>query len=401
MLKTLIVASALLLSAIPASADTPLDVLGVEKSVNDIARRAQETGDAIAKSFGDQALRVIAEWKEANKDLINVALDRLDAQSRQLFTNINNIATRLESDQAVTFVDIQRTIISAGDVVGRLPFANREPSVIFAFPTVLTPGYQGAVSVHVIGPQIANANPRIAGGLQVKKYSDNEIGFDVDAQNIKSDAGKVDKTSFKLEYDVSKSAWYNPFTWWSVEKRARDIDLTMLPKIPGSVSLTKTVRVDNWETMEDGPHIVGGRGRDNTYHTGYSLTPRQIEDGWIVDKAAQEKERFDDNGGDGDGGSSCTGYDPHRFTDTFAAFNIQHGNKDNVTGHHDAHQNCRVWVALKRKNQIEKTLVAETKELHWNSDTDFDLPDNLTSFAMVMKLYNGMSYTISADFSHY
>ena len=397
MFKSFMVALALLLLGGSASADTPLDVLGVEKSVNDVARRAQETGDAIAKSFADQALRVIAEWKKANKELINVAFDRLDEQSRQLFTNINNIATRLENDQSVAIIDIQRTMVSAGDVASKLPLGDREPSVTFIFPTILTPGPKGTVSVHVIGARIANANPRIAEGIQVKKYSDNEIGFDVDRKAIKAGTDKVERTSFQLAYDLSKSVWYNPFTWWSVEERTRDIDLTMLPEVPGSVSLKKTVHVDDWETMEDGPHIVGGRGRDNTYLTGYNLTPRQIEDGWIVDKVAQEKERFDDNGGDGDGGSSCTGYDPHRFTDTFAAFNIQHGNKDNVTGHHDAHQNCRVWVALKRKRQIEKPLEAETKELHWNSDTDFNLPENLTSFAMEMKLYSGKSYTIQND----
>jgi hypothetical protein len=84
MLRALTFASAILLSTLSVAADTPLDVLGVEKSVNDVSRRAQETGDAIAKSFADQALRVIAEWKEANKELINVSFDRLDGASRGL-----------------------------------------------------------------------------------------------------------------------------------------------------------------------------------------------------------------------------------------------------------------------------------------------------------------------------
>lgn len=178
-----------------------------------------------------------------------------------MFTNINNIATRLENNQAVALVDIQRTMASAGDVASKLPLGDREPSVTFVFPTILTPGSQGVVSVHVIGTRIANADPRIAGQIQLRKYSDNEIGFDVDRKHMKSSADKVERTSFSLVYDVSKSVWYNPFTWWSVEGRTRDIDLTMLPEVPGSVSLKKTVRIDDWETKEDGPITVGGLGR--------------------------------------------------------------------------------------------------------------------------------------------
>jgi hypothetical protein len=53
-------------SQLTARADTPLDVLGTEKSINDLARRAQEAGDHIAQAFAEQALRVIAEWKKAN-----------------------------------------------------------------------------------------------------------------------------------------------------------------------------------------------------------------------------------------------------------------------------------------------------------------------------------------------
>jgi hypothetical protein len=288
-------------------------------------------------------------------------------------------------------------MVSAGEVASKLPLGDREPSVTFVFPTILTPGSQGMVSVHVIGTRIANANPRIV-DVEVKKFSDNEIGFDVDRKTLKSGREKIEKTTFKLSYDVRKSVWYNPFSWWSVEERTRDIDLTMLPEVPGSVNLTKTVRIDDWEKMEDGPHIVGGRGKDNVYRTGYSLTPRQIEEGWIVDKVAQETARRDDNGGDGDGGSSCTGYDPHRFTDTFVAFNIQHGHKSNgMGGKSDAHQNCRLWAQIMRKKQIDTPLNVETKELHWNSDTDFDLPENLTSFTMEMKLYSGKSYTIRSD----
>lgn len=397
MLKRIALASALLLFQDPVFADTPLDIIGVEKSVNDVARRAQETGDQIAKAFAQQAIIVISEWKRANESLINHTLDRIDEESRRTFTNINNIATRLQAGQAVAVVDIQRAMAGAAGIVSALPLTNQEPGVSFVFPTILTPGTEGTASVHLIGAKIADANPKISGEVPIKKYTDHEVGFDISRDSLKFEDGHVGKATFKLSYDVSKSRWYNPFSWWSVEERTRDVELTLLPRIPGSVELKKIVRSDSWETTVDGPHIVGGVGQDNTYRTGYHLTPKQIEEGWNIDKVAQEKAKFDDNNGDGDGGSSCTGWDPARFDNTFAGFNIQHGHKTSGFSKSDAHQNCRIWIALKRKKQIDTALPPETKALHWSEDTDFDIPENTTAYAMKMTLYTGQGYTITKD----
>lgn len=52
-------------------ADTVLDILGVEKSLNDAKRNAVNTGDEIAQKFAEQGLRIITAWKEANASLIS------------------------------------------------------------------------------------------------------------------------------------------------------------------------------------------------------------------------------------------------------------------------------------------------------------------------------------------
>src|SRR5216683_1205956 len=100
-----------------AQADTPLDLLGVEKSINDISRRAQETGDAVAVAFADQALKVIAAWKKANGDLIDKTFDKLDDQSKKLWSQLNDVATRIEKGETVTFIDLQRTMATAGATI--------------------------------------------------------------------------------------------------------------------------------------------------------------------------------------------------------------------------------------------------------------------------------------------
>jgi hypothetical protein len=201
---------------------------------------------------------------------------------------------------------------------------------------------------------------------------------------------------FALAYDVSRSHWYNPFSWGSSETKERTIELKLLPSVPGYVTLTQTIREEDWETKEFGPYMVGGVGQDRTYPTGYELIPTQKEAGWIVDKVKQGTEgRFDDNGGDGDGGSSCSGFDPARISDTYVGFNIQHGHKTDWRGHHDdAHQNCRIWVHLKRKIVSEKVSDPENKPLSWREDTDFTFHPDMKSYDVKMKLYTGISYSL-------
>lgn len=386
----------------PAAADTPLDVLGVEKAINDASRRAQETGDAIARAFADNASRVIAEWKKANQDLINSTVEQLDGESKKMFTEINNVASRIEHGEAVSFVDLQQTMATAAGVIDRAPWTSKEPAVWFSWPTIVVPGSDGAVTVHVLGPRIANANPRVisfgSSSVPVKKTSDNQIVFELSRSSMAAAEAKAKSYDFKLSYDVSKSVWYNPFSWWSKEVRERDIDLTVLPSTPGWVTLVQTIRVDEWEHQQIGPILVGGVGHDNTYRTGWGLTPLLVEQGWIVDKEKQQQERFDDNGGDGSGGSSCSGYDPSRFSDTFVGFNIQHGHEGGgLGGVHDAHQNCRIWIDLKRKKTTEHPLGPDTKPLAWTRDTDFAFDPRMTSYKIVMQLCTDVSYNISGE----
>lgn len=199
-----------------ANADTPLDVLGVEKSVNDVARRAQETGDHIAAAFAQQALRVIAEWKKANADLIDKAFDRLDQQSQNFFRELNDTSIRLAHGEAVTFIDLQRSMATAGDVLAALPGVSEEPQVIFYWPTIVLPTGEPEINIHVIGSRIADANPTISfedKTVPVKNLTDNEIGFDVHRESLRKDDKETKKSLFSLTYRVSASHWYNPFSW--------------------------------------------------------------------------------------------------------------------------------------------------------------------------------------------
>lgn len=399
-LNLVIFGTVVIFTSTQAYADTPLDILGVEKNINDMAQRAQQTGDVIARAFAEQALRIIAEWKKANADLLNTAFEKLDKQTRELFTNINNVATRLERGEAVAFIDIQRTMASIGSTLGQLPFSSTEPQVLFYWPSILVPTDStgvNTVNIRILGARITNANPQLSFGgkpIELKKYSDNEIGFDI-APSVLDKAKTSPKiTNFKLKYDAQFSVWYKPASWHPDSKQ-RDIDLTMLPSVPGTVTLTQTATQTHLETQSLGPYLVNGRGQDSVYPASYALSPAEREAGWEVDIARQGGQPFEDRG-EGNGGSSCTGYDPQRISSVHVGFNIQLGHIKRNLRNDDAYQHCYIWIAVKR--QISSTVAqpSVTKELSWLADTDFDFVPNVVSKNVTMTLYNGATYTINS-----
>ena len=383
-----------------AKADTPLDIFGVEKSINDLARRAQETGDYIAQAFADKALKVIAEWKKANADLIDKGFDRLDEQTKQMFREMNATAERLQRGEAVTFVDMQHVMATAGQVLSRPVGGNRDPSVGFVWPTIALPSGESEITIHAVGTYIADADPKVTlngAPFAVKKLSDNEISFDVKRNSLAKKEREKAKTVFSLAYRVSMSHWYDPFSWGRSEKRTRDIEVTMLPEIPGTLSVTPHLAVDTWETKVEGPLPSGGHGKDHLDGYPWNLTPVDKEQGWILDKEAQETAHFDDNNGDGEGGSSCVGYDTNSFTDTSFTFLVQHGHKTGFMSKSDANQNCRIWVHLKRKRHEEKDEKQPDRALDWRRDVDVPLPANAITSLVQVALYTGESYTIWTD----
>lgn len=400
-MKKLMLAVCLIFAVVlhqPARGDTPLDIIGLEKSINDAARRAQETGDHIAQTFANQALKVIAEWKKANADLIGKTFDELDNQTRAVFNELNNTAIRIERGEAVAFIDIQKSLANAGSALSVIPGAFREPQVTFYWPTVILPSGEASIAIKVVGFRLADAEPRARKDgteLPVKRSSDNEILIVMDRATLPFDEQEARSVTVSLDYQLGTFRWYSPLTWFSDDTRTRDLELRLLPKVPGSVSIRPTITTETWETKVTGPETVGGRGRDNAYRATVTVPPALQEAGWILDKDAQANAHFDDNGGDGNGGSSCNGYDARTFTDTSFVFVLTHGHVTRLGRKSDARQNCRVWTHLKRKMVQNQVGDSVHQQLDWLQDREVPLPENTTSSTMTLQLYDGRQFEIT------
>ncbi|MGO6812197.1 hypothetical protein ACCS61_32380 [Rhizobium ruizarguesonis] len=374
-------------------ADTVLDIFGVEKSLNDAKRNAVNAGDEIAQRFAEQGLKIIAAWKEANASLIKDGKAAVDDTLAQVFQEMENTAGRIEKGEAVTFVDLQTATANLASALEKIPFSSREPQFMFYRPTVALPVGTETLDVQVIGSGIAKANPKVTGTdgpVEVQKTTDNSITFGIARSDVaKQVSAKTLK--YKVTYDIDRSSWYNPLSWFRTDTAERDVVITVLPAIPGSVNIDAVTKNIVWEKQTYGPVYFKQRGRDRPYPTRINVTRELQEAGWILDKDAQKTAKWDDNGGDGNGGSSCTGPDVESFDDKGFVFYIQHGSQ----GRSDAYQGCRVWVAVKRPVESKENAPRISKDLDWLKDIDLELPAGTESYKMVMKTYDQREVSIA------
>ncbi|MER9963204.1 hypothetical protein NKJ72_19960 [Mesorhizobium sp. M0045] len=380
-------------SAYDIRADTPLDILGVEKSLKDAKNNAVAAGDEIAQRFAEQALKVISAWKEANGSLIKDGKAAVDDTLAQVFQEFENTATRIEKGEAVTFVDLQSATASLARALEKIPFSSREPQFTFYRPSVALPVGTDTLVVQVIGSGIAKANPKVIGpngSVEFQKPSDNSITFLVARAEVAKQAD-TKALKYKVTYDIDRSRWNNPVSWFRSESAERDVVIAVLPTIPGTVNIDPIVKEVTWETDTYGPEYFKERGKDKPFPKRVNIKKELQEAGWILDKDAQKTAKWDDNGGDGNGGSSCTGPDRETFDDKGFVFYIQHGSR----GNSDAYQGCRTWVAIKRPVVSKSNAPRISKDLDWLKDTDLDLPPATDSYKMLMTTYDKREVSIA------
>lgn len=364
----------------------------MEKSLNDAKKNAVQAGDEVAQRFAEHALKVISAWKEANASLIKDGKAAVDDTLAQVFQEMENTATRIEKGEAVTFVDLQTTTTNLASALERIPFASREPQFTFYRPTVVIPEGTDKFDVQVIGSGIAKSNPHVMGAngpIEVQKRSDNSIFFTVLRKDV---AKQVDpKTlTYKVTYDIDRSNWYNPFSWFGMSTAERDVVISILPTSPGTVNIDAIVKKVSWEKDTYGPVYFKQRGKDKPYPTRINVKRELQEAGWLLDKDAQKTAKWDDNGGDGNGGSSCTGPDVESFDDKGFVFYIQHGSR----GNSDAYQGCRVWVTIKRPIVTKEPAERISRELTWLKDTDLTLPADTESYKLLLTTYDKREVSI-------
>jgi hypothetical protein len=364
---------------------------GVEKKADRVIDHAEAAGQPVVVAFGREMKDAIEAWKLANRDLLDTAFDRLNDSDRRLFLNINATLDRLENDKAVALQEMSALSSQWGAMVKGLRL-NPSVDVSFYQPRVVVPTGVDVIPLDIVDTRISTSNPILTQDnhpILSRTVSDNEIVGRVEPCAIVFDQNEPTYVDFHLTYEQRTAGLVGTAT----EKNSRDLTILVLPQIMATVEVVPEVpNTTLYERAVRGPFVIGGHGKDSEGISHVVAVPPDLEaQKWELDSDAMiNSPHWDDNGGDGDGGSYCIG--PMRASFTKLGFNFTYHYSHRAN--QDAYQKCRVWVPIRRPLGDTENADPILRTLTWTDDSEVTLPPKAITYTIRVRTYNGVSYVL-------
>lgn len=389
--RAIIVLFAAFLSFVPTSGYALVNsVLGLERSINAAAERARQTGDYLALSFAEQAMRVLEEWRKANTAIVDAAFDRLDDQTAELFRQLGNTAQLIAEGRNVAFIDMQRLLATSGSMLSRTLFATSEPSVSFSWPMIVTPTGPSRINVRVIGSGLGSAYPSATLGdrqLEINVVTDNEISFMVPREDLRINEREVEPTTITLRYWVQRWSWL-PWGLGPGEMRERAIELRRLPDVPARILIDATTEERVRQTRRTEIKLFSARGKNSTYYARVDVPRQDYQEGWRLDERRQMNAPIEQYLGNGR--SSCTGWHPNSFRPDYAVMTMQLGSHRGG----DAYQHCRARLYLYRYRNVRRQAPQVERQLGWLNDVEIEMPRRIVARTILIETFDGRQYRV-------
>lgn len=382
----------------PARAIEPItDALldRAESNAKSVIARAEQAGDAFAKSIGEQALLAIKALRESVRASINEAKGAALEVQRQTFDSINSVLEQARQGEKVILNDVMALTATISDQVKNLPFVNHAPEVMLYQPRVLVPQGAAVVPLRVIGPKLAASQAKVAyegKDLPVDKARDVELVAHLDRSRLPFDETRSTLKSVRIAYDQAQATWWKPWTWFASDIVTRDMTLLLLPHTLGTYTVAPKLKssVTDRKTFEK---PVGGSGKDGPMYFTIAPDPLDVEAGWKIDvEKVKQKLDFRDTGGHD---ASCVGLVEGSLKNENFTFQIQHGHKTDWAGHKsDASKSCSITVPLIKVTPTVVDGPEITGRIGWSEDVRIGTPAGLASYVLSITLFDGRKFIL-------
>lgn len=381
-----------------AHAEYPGDILlklvigDIEGKANNIINNAKSAGNEFTAALAKNALDVINAWKIANKELIEETFKKLDDSDQKFFNNLDAALEKISHEREITFANAQQLTVQWATIVGNLPFASKDAELYYYTPRVIAPVGNSVISVSLTGPRLANSNPLLVDDQQrrlaLRHSTEFELVANIDRKTLKFADTELSFMNLHLTFVKSSGLL-------SSENSGRDMQIWLLPKIMAHYSIRTKVNTDETSTFTID---VFGKGKDAPYNILISIPPDLKEQKWKLDteKLLRNDYQIVDLGGDH---GHCTGLRRESLSSESFVFYIDLGHRTVGFTKSDAWQNCRLTIPVKRlKHQAIDGPTFEG-DLNWTDDKPINLPPDMTSYTVSLKMFDGRSYIVT-DIDH-
>lgn len=360
---------------------------------------AQDRGDYLLGRAAIEAKNAIDAFEAANSRLLGEAFAKLDVAAKANFARIEATVSDINNSGKARLEQIKEIEDTATQLMSMIVLDGDRPYLLRQRPRVI---YKQREPIRLV---LNGANLDTA---------DAEISTPASTEAIKPSANST-KTQLIFEIPVNK------FTFHPSESKLNNLKISYInpsAKFVGRIadffrgpqrttkdlvilSLPDTVANLHLETKVNSKVKVSRKAKDNGNTEGRDYAFPQIkgrnedlsrsftpDDGWKFDPEKQNAFSIQPFG-DGGGNSYCIGWIGHTFSQNGYSFSAHVGEIKAGLSRGDGYVNCMLTVyEYKMEEKVVPGLIEE-KPLVWSQPTTFQMPENLNSFILKGKTFDG------------
>ena len=351
--------------------------------------QAQQSGQFLIWQAGVQARDLLDQWKDTNKDLLDVAFTKLDKQTRDVFSKIDAQSQRIKNLTQDSMEDARGLTDAAGELVSSIPFNGKVYATRYS-PRILVPGSAMPRIFTVNGVNFSEANPVLAlkNGTVLDRISltATEAKFALPQSAYDSRDGAVSTVGMTLTHTRNTSAIFK-------KRVAKDFVLWALPAEFGSYIVTPTVATNDRITKMVEIYTGKVKGKDKNIEVGISPPEGWYFDLDKIDSSASVR-------GDGGEAGRCQNFPQNNRSRNGIRVQVRVDHINKWGQKKDGWIKCVAKVPVYKDIAGKKELDPITGKLTWNNDLRIAAPEGLLGWKVTAKTMDGKTSEFNGDGSN-
>lgn len=381
---------------------TSMTINQIKNGLQDLINKSLERADYSIAKASIQALGAIDAWKETNGDLLEKAFDELDEKSRNLFANASVLINQANQVGVNTLETSQQIIENANQITESITGSGKRSFILRYYPNVISPLVKDSVLITIRGVNLDRADVKVSlsnnKSIKTTALGPTEMRFWIPISEIHFDQNKHSTFEIKLNH---KTRVGNRMIFWS---KYENVDRTLLFGIPpmqvGNYTLDVTRSFNKEERRIHTQDMGKFEGTNETIQKVANPPNGYL---WDLRDGISARSNFAIvSTGRGEAGRCreiiWNGSNEHGIIGSARCDEIRQVNPGGVRWD-DGYKHCGIRGPIYRLIPTTEKLEPTNGFIKWGEDQIIELPIDVSSFTLMIKLYNGEVRLITNSFS--
>lgn len=381
---------------------TKLALNEIQKSLNETINQAMDRADYSVAQAAIQALSVLDAWKETNSDLLDKAFSEIDSNSRNLFSRMESISNEINNGFSNHLENADELVVKANQITENLPTSGKRSFILDYSPKVIYPTSDETILFTIKGVNLdkSEAKYKLQNGnyIELNILGPTRASIQLPVSEISFDHNKPNTALLEIEHETRDGSYL--FIIPAYDDVKRKLLVSCLPIEAGKYELNGT---RNYE-KEDRRMYTSNAGRFEATNSNVNKMANPLEGyRWDLRNGEESRKEFKvvTTGGGEKGRCQIINWNAsneHGISIQARCDEIREVSARGIRWK-PGYIHCGVEGPVYKMVSTTEPIAKSSGILNWNIDKSIPIPNNLESFQLRIKSYDGKERIISNDYS--